>query len=143
MKGRMKVRFKLSKRRMALFGISASTLLLAACSPPGEEERLQKMGLPPSDFVADVRQGKKLFEANCAVCHGKTARGSDQGPPLIHKVYESSHHSDLAFYRAVKEGSRAHHWQFGDMPAQPQVSPEQAGHIVGYVRKIQRSAGIQ
>ncbi len=139
----MKIRFSVSKNPMALLAMIGSSLLLAACSPPEEEERLQKMGVPPGDFVADVRQGKALFEANCAACHGKKADGTDQGPPLIHKVYEPSHHSDLAFYRAVKNGTRAHHWQFGDMPPQPQVSPEQAGHIVGYVRKIQRSAGIR
>ena len=138
----MNISINILKRRIAWLALISGTLLLAACSPPGEEERLQKMGLPPSDFVADVRQGKKLFEANCAVCHGKTARGTNQGPPLIHEVYKPSHHSDLAFYRAVKDGSRAHHWNFGDMPAQPQVSPEQAGHIVGYVRKIQRSNKI-
>ncbi|OMH31756.1 cytochrome c [Motiliproteus sp. MSK22-1] len=139
----MKEKFKILNNSKFLFAVLASTLLLAACSPPSEEERLQNMGLPPSDFVADVRKGKKLFEANCAVCHGKKASGTTQGPPLIHKVYNPSHHSDLAFYRAVKDGSRSHHWNFGDMPAQPQVSPEQAGHIVGYVRKIQRSAGIK
>ncbi|MCW8884305.1 MAG: cytochrome c [Motiliproteus sp.] len=113
------------------------TLLLVACSPPDEQQRLEKMGMPPAGFVADIAKGKKLFERNCATCHGINGIGTNLGPPLVHKVYEPSHHSDLAFYYAIKKGTKAHHWDFGDMPSQPQVSATEAGHIVEYIRDIQ------
>ena len=31
----------------------------------------------------------------------------------------------------------------GDMPPQPEVTPEQAGHAIAYVRRRQRNVGIR
>src|SRR3989304_1806377 len=39
--------------------------------------------VPPVAGMAAV--GKRLYDANCAACHGKNGGGSEQGPPLIHK----------------------------------------------------------
>jgi hypothetical protein len=39
-------------------------------------------------------------------------------------------------------GARQHHWRFGDMPAQLQVSKEQVATIIQYVREMQRANGI-
>lgn len=33
--------------------------------------------------AGDVEQGQKLFEANCATCHGMGANGSNAGPSLV------------------------------------------------------------
>ncbi len=120
------------------------TLLLAGCELPNEEKRLAEQGLPPSDFVAIPSEGQGLYQKNCSQCHGRQMRGVDlKGPPLLHAYYEPGHHSDYAFYRAIKSGTQAHHWQFGDMPAQPQVDPKQAAHIVAFVRKHQQRVGIK
>jgi hypothetical protein len=43
---------------------------------------------------------------------------------------------------AVKNGVRAHHWRFGDMPPVEGVSDEDATKIVAYVRELQRANGI-
>ncbi|WP_426417780.1 c-type cytochrome [Aestuariirhabdus sp. LZHN29] len=119
-------------------------LLVAGCSLPNEEERLAEQGLPPTDFVASSEQGRGLYQQYCAECHGRQMRGVElKGPPLMHGYYKPGHHADLAFYRAVKFGAQAHHWQFGDMPAQPEVSPKQVAHIVAFVRERQRRGGIQ
>ncbi len=122
--------------------VAALGLSLAACSAPDENERLAKQGLPPADFVGSAEQGRDIYVANCAACHGRFLKGGRTGPPLLHNVYEPSHHSNLAFYRAVKDGTKAHHWQFGDMPPQPQVSPTDAAHIIAYIRDRQRRVGI-
>ena len=37
--------------------------------------------------------GQKVFLANCAQCHGDTAGGTDQGPPLVHQWYRPGHHA--------------------------------------------------
>ena len=87
--------------------------------------------------------GAALFATNCAVCHGVGAIGGDKGPALVHKTYEPSHHGDAAFYRAVRQGARAHHWPFGDMPPVPGVSDAEVGWIIAYVRELQRAAGIR
>jgi hypothetical protein len=44
---------------------------------------------------------------------------------------------------AVRDGVKQHHWHFGNMPPQPEVTPEQTGHVIAYVRGLQRQAGIQ
>ena len=91
---------------------------------------------------ADAERGARVFAANCAACHGENAAGSDQGPPLVHKIYEPSHHGDQSFLAAVRNGVRRHHWQYGNMPPQPGVSDRQVTQIVTYVRELQRANGI-
>jgi len=86
--------------------------------------------------------GKQAFDAVCAACHGANAAGSEKGPPLVHNIYNPGHHADAAFYLAARRGARQHHWQFGDMPPQPQVSDEELASIIEYVRELQRANGI-
>ena len=70
----------------------------------------------PESFSNEAILGKKIFESNCIECHGKNAVGRKKlGPPLVHKIYEPSHHNDMTFYRAVEMGVRGHHWMFGNM----------------------------
>jgi mono/diheme cytochrome c family protein len=93
----------------------------------------------PTEFV----RGEQLFNANCSVCHGEQARGTQQGPPLVHKLYEPSHHADVTFLLAVRGGVRQHHWQFGNMLPLPAVTDEQVKDITAYIRLLQRQAGIR
>lgn len=89
-----------------------------------------------------AKMGEKTFTAVCAQCHGNNASGSDKGPPLVHDTYNPGHHADGAFYMAVKRGVKAHHWPFGSMPSQPNVSDRQVAEIVQYVRELQKANGI-
>ena len=51
--------------------------------------------------------GQLGFEAKCAACHGLNAAGQDGvAPPLVHIIYEPSHHGDEAFQRAASLGVR-------------------------------------
>ena len=93
-------------------------------------------------LTAAAKRGERVFSANCAVCHGKNAAGSNSGPPLVHKIYEPSHHGDGSFISAVQNGVRQHHWSYGNMPRQPNISSRQAGQIITYVRELQRANGI-
>ena len=77
-----------------------------------------------------------------AVCHGANATGIEQGPPLLHKIYESGHHPDASFQRAVKQGVMSHHWRFGHMPPVPGISRKDVAKIIVYVRELQRANGI-
>lgn len=88
-------------------------------------------------------QGKAAFDANCAACHGSNAAGTDKGPPLVHNIYNPGHHSDEAFFLAAKIGVRRHHWPYGDMPPQKDVTQDQIAAIVRYVRELQAANGIE
>jgi len=94
------------------------------------------------ELSATAIAGKEAFDANCAACHGAHAAGTDQGPPLVHVIYNAGHHADETFFLAAKIGVRRHHWRYGDMPPQPQVTTEQVAAIVDYVRELQAANGI-
>ena len=128
---------------MRLFLLVLSIFLIAACDGNSGKRDANPYYLPPEGFIGDANTGASLYRRNCLVCHGKSGSGSNQGPPLVHKTYNSTHHADLAFNLAVKNGVRRHHWRFGDMPPLPDVTPQDIGHIVVYVRRLQRPAGIK
>ena len=96
------------------------------------------------DTLSDEEQiGQRVFDANCATCHGPNAAGRNgSGPPLVHKIYEPSHHGDEAFQRAVALGVQSHHWRFGNMPAVSGLTRADVATIIAYVRALQRANGI-
>ena len=99
--------------------------------------------LVPASFSEQEQMGQRAFDAACASCHGTNAKGR-QGiaPPLVHKIYEPSHHGDAAFVLAAQNGVRAHHWRFGDMPPVQGVTRAEVLDIIAYVRALQRENGI-
>lgn len=97
----------------------------------------------PEQLSQQAQMGKRAFEAVCAECHGQNAAGkTGKGPPLIHKIYEPSHHSDMSFQLAVQNGVRAHHWDFGNMPSQDGLTKADVTAITAYVREVQQANGI-
>jgi len=86
--------------------------------------------------------GEKLFAANCMQCHGDKAMGTNQGPPLVHQIYEPGHHGNASFVIAVARGVRAHHWDFGNMPAIPDLSIGEINQVICYVRELQLANDI-
>ena len=96
------------------------------------------------DQISDLGLlGKNIFDLKCQLCHGINAAGRHEiGPPLVHKIYEPSHHSDQSFYRAVALGVRSHHWPFGNMAAVEGLTKGDVKAIISYVRELQRENGI-
>ena len=89
-----------------------------------------------------ARDGEELFNANCSVCHGERASGTNQGPTLIDRIYHPGHHSDASIRNAVSKGVQQHHWVFGDMAPVAGVSSDDVEKIICYVRELQRADGI-
>lgn len=89
-----------------------------------------------------AKTGAVAFEKNCQSCHGVDAAGTKIGPPLIHDIYNPGHHGDGAFVAAARRGVKQHHWPYGNMPAQPQVTNADIAAIIRYVREVQRANGI-
>ena len=99
--------------------------------------------LVPETLSQNAQIGKLGFEAKCLVCHGVNAAGQDGvAPPLVHIIYEPSHHGDESFQRAVAMGVRGHHWPFGDMPPVGGVTRADVTMITVYIRELQLANGI-
>jgi mono/diheme cytochrome c family protein len=99
--------------------------------------------IAPASLTEREQMGLTAFTAKCADCHGVNGAGrAGIAPPLVHKIYEPSHHGDMAFELAARNGVRAHHWPFGDMPPVEGLTGADIGAIVAYVRVVQRENGI-
>lgn len=64
------------------------------------------------------------------------------GPTFQDDVYAPPHHPDSAFQRAIEQGVRPHHWDFGPMPALPHLDTDDVRAITAYVSSEQRKPGI-
>jgi len=121
------------------FWIGFFVLLLGATPACSQNETAPKgVGTAPAEF----QSGEQKFAAKCSACHGAGGVGTNQGPPLVHKIYEPNHHGDEAFQRVAVNGVKAHHWQFGNMPKIEGVTQDDVEQIVKYVRWLQKQAGI-
>lgn len=116
--------------------------LLAAGCAPGGIDPATRAALIDAEVPAEHTDGRRLFDAHCAVCHGPAATGTPIGPPLVHAVYRARHHGDEAFQLAVAQGVRAHHWRFGHMPPIAGLDRDDVASITAYVRWLQRAAGV-
>lgn len=95
------------------------------------------------ELSSEAQEGRATFGQYCAECHGANAGGTAKGPPLVHPLYVPSHHGDMAFVLAARQGVRAHHWAFGDMQPVPDITDEALIGVVRYVRELQEANGIR
>ncbi len=138
-------------RRHPLAVMASALVLLAAAgcgeeSPPAGGAAAQAGAGEAAPRVYDLsekgRAGEGLFNANCQACHGPGASGTDQGPTFISGIYHPGHHADFSFVNAMRNGVRAHHWRFGDMPPVAGLSDADVETIICYVREVQRANGL-
>ncbi len=122
-------------KRMILF---AGILLFISASAMATNHEIK----PVIPNLSAIGIGKKLYDKNCGSCHGVSMKGTNQGPPFLHRIYHPNHHGDGAFYLAVQRGVRRHHWKFGNMPALKSVRRAMVSSIIKYVRFMQKQAGI-
>jgi mono/diheme cytochrome c family protein len=122
------------------------TCIVVAAASCGENS-----GTEPSDSSSAeegsydpqlVARGEELYEQTCATCHGIDLMGTKKGPPFLSPIYAPNHHPDEAFFAAAAGGVQPHHWDFGPMPPQPEVSRDEVEAIVAYIRTRQIEAGI-
>ncbi len=121
-------------------GWRAGLALLPAAA--GCTERSPRAEVDSGPLPAEHTEGERLFSVHCARCHGQAASGTAGGPPLVHAIYEPNHHADEAFQRAVRFGVQPHHWNFGPMLPVEGLGRAEVDRITGYVRWLQRQAGI-
>ncbi|HSM01581.1 MAG TPA: cytochrome c [Acidimicrobiia bacterium] len=124
---------------MIVGGILGATLIAFVVVTAGNEA--PESATDPVDPAA-LAEGRQLFLANCAACHGVDLTGTGFGPPLLHRYYAPNHHSDEAFQQAVARGVVQHHWNFGSMDPVPGLTRDDVADIVAFVRAEQQAAGI-
>lgn len=124
--------------------IAAAALMLWPRHPATDLESAATVRVVlPDSLSAQEQRGAALYAENCAICHGINGAGvAETGPPLVHIIYETSHHPDGAFYAAVQLGVRAHHWDYGDMPRLAHLSEAEIAQIIAFIRRVQRENGI-
>jgi len=60
--------------------------------------------LPPNQAPAAVARGKRLFETNCAFCHGADATGGNGGPDLLRSVLVNHDEKGELIASIVRDG---------------------------------------
>ncbi|WP_018861932.1 MULTISPECIES: cytochrome c [unclassified Thioalkalivibrio] len=145
-KGAGRGAFIITRSTLATVVVGLS-LVLAGCGDEASDAAQQERAPYPIqginiELVGDPQVGRERFAQSCAECHGADARGTEQGPALIHRIYEPSHHADVTFFIAVERGVIAHHWEYGDMPPVPGLDHQDVADIVAWVRHEQRDDGI-
>ncbi|MDP6591423.1 MAG: cytochrome c [Alphaproteobacteria bacterium] len=117
--------------------------LVAMALLPAAPAAAETIAVKLPELTPEAQAGAQTFIKNCSQCHGMIGGGTDKGPPLIHRIYEPNHHGDFAFFRAVQQGTPAHHWPYGDMAPLPNVSEAEVTAIVKFIREVQRANGIE
>lgn len=92
---------------------------------------------------SSTASGAELYEKSCALCHGFDLRGTRMGPSHLSQVYEPGHHSDEAFRSAITRGTRAHHWNFGDMAPVAGLDDDEIDAIIAFIREQQELHGFE
>ena len=135
----------------------AAFLLAVACgadtsdatdllTPPSEPASAPTAAAPaPSTTEAGlaVPDGAAVYQQYCAECHGVDLRGTDKGPSQLSIVYEPNHHGDYAYRVAIREGTREHHWWFGDMPPVEGITDLEIEKVISFIRAEQQRLGFE
>src|SRR5437879_13708348 len=75
----------------------------------------------------DNAVGRKIFESQCALCHGQTG-GGGRGPALNRPKLEKAP-DDAALRKLISDGSR-------DMPGAWQLHSDEVASVAAYVRTL-------
>ena len=99
----------------------------------------------PTSTAAElvIPDGGEVYQQYCAECHGVDLRGTDKGPSQLSIVYEPNHHGDYAYRVAIREGTREHHWWFGDMPPVEGISDLEIEKVISFIRAEQERLGFE
>jgi mono/diheme cytochrome c family protein len=123
--------------------ILISTVMIVACSD--EQMGQTDKDVPKSSPVrkmdfAQITRGGKLFQQNCAVCHGKQAEGAANWqqmdangkfpPPPLNGSAHAWHHPHKVLVDTIKNGTAK---LGGNMPAwKDKLSHEQINDIIAW-----------
>ncbi|PCH97854.1 MAG: cytochrome C [Rhodobacteraceae bacterium] len=135
-------------KKILILGLIAASAIawFSATRPTQDTAKLEttdaQSNIQTSELSPAAKTGETYFNAKCSACHGLNATGTENGPPLIHKIYEPNHHGDESFQRAAAFGVQSHHWPFGNMPPVQGINRAEVAKIIRYIREVQKTHGI-
>jgi cytochrome c oxidase cbb3-type subunit III len=106
--------------------LTFSLLVLAAAALAADKEEV-KVKLPTSH--ADILAGQKLFQAQCALCHGTNGAGA-RGPSLARPKLPHAP-DDAALLKVIEDGIRG-----TEMPGAGAMSDREMRQTAAYVRSL-------
>ena len=81
--------------------------------------------------------GRAIFNSTCAKCHGIDGTGDTKiGPPLMHPYHRKGSLSDERFLKVIRQGTPEDKWKYGHMPAQIDVSDDDAKKILSFFNAL-------
>src|ERR1700751_2069962 len=83
---------------------------------------------PTAEPAPDIAAGRKIFESQCAVCHGATGTGG-RGPGL-NKPQLVKAPDEAALKKLITDGSEP------EMPGAWMLSPREVSNVAAYVRSL-------
>ena len=89
-----------------------------------------------SPTADDLAQGKRMFVAHCAICHGiegTGGRGPKLNQPTLRRVA-----NDFQLFSILRQGIEG-----SEMPAAWQLSDREVRQVAGYVRSLGRTAVVK
>jgi len=114
-----------------IFVLMLAPVILAAQEAGGRGGRggtREFLGLGPAPDAAAAKKGEPIYVANCAACHGKTARGGE-APDLVRSVVVLHDEKDEEIGALLKSGRLE-----AGMPAFPSLSPDDVHSISQYLK---------
>jgi mono/diheme cytochrome c family protein len=117
-------------------------LLMLGCGGEARGSDAAFRRFNPGPAPQELHQGEVLYNTYCLSCHGLHGRGEGLGPPLLDSLYAPARLPDEAIFTAVERGVNQHNFHFGAMPPVKRLGRTEAEPVVGYVRWLQRRAGV-
>lgn len=82
-------------------------------------------------------EGREIFNRVCAKCHGVDGTGDTKiGPPLMHPYNRKEVLNDERFLKVIRQGTPEDKWKYGHMPAQIEVSDDDAKKILDFYNAL-------
>ena len=111
----------------------AAGLFLAFAAALGAQAQAERTN-PFDGDAAAVTQGRNVYRGRCAVCHGIDAKGF-RGSDLTSGDWVHGG-SDAQIFKTILEGVPG-----TEMPANPNMSPDEIWRVLAYLRTLASAAG--
>ena len=108
----------------------------------GQQAQSVMVDVTVPQLNATEQDGAALFAQNCASCHGRMRLAATVSARPWYMSSMNPATMAMAVSTWLPAWARAHHWNFGNMPAQPQVADAEIAKIISYIRTLQRANGI-